>query len=66
MALKIVVDRGRCTGMGVCESLAPDRFEIGDDGVMMLHRADFTDAERDLLDEIVRSCPARALSVEEG
>ncbi|MEP6631669.1 MAG: ferredoxin [Lapillicoccus sp.] len=36
--VRIVVDRGRCSGMGICESLAPEHFEVGDDGVMRLLR----------------------------
>lgn len=61
--MRIVVDRGRCVGMGICESVAPDRFEIGDDGVMLLHHE-----QVDTLDALVavRSCPASSLSLVAG
>ncbi|WP_424533552.1 ferredoxin [Sphaerisporangium viridialbum] len=62
--MKIVVDRGRCTGIGICESVAPDRFEVDEDGVLHLIGPDIGDDERPLLAEAVRSCPARALSIE--
>jgi len=30
--VRIVVDRDRCTGLGMCEAEAPDLFEVQDDG----------------------------------
>jgi ferredoxin len=63
--MNIVVDRTRCTGIGICESLAPNFFEIGDDGALVLLRGDFGDNERTAIEEAIRSCPAAALSVED-
>ena len=60
-ALKIVVDRMRCTGIGICESIAPDHFEVGDDGSVILLKEDFSLEERDDIESAVRSCPAKAL-----
>jgi NADPH-dependent 2,4-dienoyl-CoA reductase/sulfur reductase-like enzyme len=34
--MTICVDRGRCTGLGICESFAPDVFEVDDDGNLVL------------------------------
>jgi ferredoxin len=64
MTVKIVVDRGRCSGIGICESLAPDIFGVGDDGSLVLLREDVED--RALAEEAVRGCPAAALSIEES
>ncbi|MDT3446636.1 MULTISPECIES: ferredoxin [unclassified Pseudofrankia] len=61
--MKLVVDRGRCTGIGICESIAPDVFEVGDDGVLVVHSEDFDGNEQ--VAEAVRSCPAMALSIAE-
>jgi ferredoxin len=36
--VKVGVDRDRCVGSGTCEALAPDVFEVGDDGVLTLLR----------------------------
>ncbi len=60
--MRIVVDRGRCSGMGICESIAPEHFEVGDDGVMRLLRE-----EGDTLDarSAVGSCPAGSLRLVE-
>ena len=36
--MKVGVDRDRCVGSGTCEALAPDVFEVDDDGVLTLLR----------------------------
>jgi ferredoxin len=64
MTVKIVVDRGRCSGIGICESLAPDIFEVGEDGGLVLLREDVED--RALAEEAVLGCPAAALTIEES
>jgi ferredoxin len=61
--MEIQVDRGRCTGIGICESIAPDFFEVDDDGALNLSRARFGEERLALMEEAVRSCPARALSI---
>lgn len=59
--LEIIVDRGRCTGIGICASLDPDRFEVGDDGTLIIHNSEVTEAEREEVERAVESCPAAAL-----
>jgi ferredoxin len=61
--MKIIVDRERCTGIGICESIAETHFEVGDDGGMALLRDDIADAYREEVELAVRSCPALALSI---
>jgi ferredoxin len=63
--MKITVDRPRCAGTGNCEALAPDAFELGDDGIVRLLRDDF-DATGDEVAEAVRSCPTGALAMIEA
>ena len=61
--MKVIVDRANCAGNGVCEFVAPEFFELGDDGVMVLLRDTAkTDEEVAKVQEAVRSCPALALS----
>ncbi len=61
--MKIEVDRGRCSGIGICESIAPEVFEISDDGALMLLH-DTTDSRNKAdVTEAVRACPARALGL---
>ena len=63
---RIEVDRDLCASTGGCEALAPDVFEIGDDGELVVLRPE--PDERDLPDvrAAVAACPTRALSLVEG
>jgi ferredoxin len=61
--MKIVVDRSRCEGHGMCESLVPDVFRLDDDGVSMLLRDTLLDGELDEVRLAVDSCPVQALSL---
>lgn len=63
--MKIVVDRGRCNSLGVCESISPDHFEINDDGELDLIREDVAPTEQDLIRRAVSNCPSGALSLVE-
>jgi ferredoxin len=63
--MRIIVDQERCTGIGICESLAPDFFEVGDDGALALIREDFGAGDRAIIEQAVQSCPAQALSITE-
>jgi ferredoxin len=50
-----------CVGHGVCESLAEDLFEVGDDGASHV-LVDPIPADRgDAARAAVRACPAQAL-----
>jgi ferredoxin len=64
--MKISVDADRCTGIGLCESVAPGFFEVGDDGALTLLRDRFGEADRAAIEQAVQSCPAAALSVAQG
>lgn len=60
--IQVAVDRDRCTGIGICESIAPLVFSVGDDGVLTID-ADAAGADRDGVIAAVDSCPARSLSI---
>ncbi|QRP43242.1 ferredoxin [Amycolatopsis sp. FDAARGOS 1241] len=61
--MRIEADRALCDGLGMCEAMAPDFFEVGDDGTVVVldetpgeeHRADLTAA--------ADACPVLALKV---
>jgi ferredoxin len=57
---RISIDRSLCSGFGVCESLAPDVFELGDDGIAVL-RAGMSEDET--VREACDSCPVGAISI---
>lgn len=59
--MKIELDRDKCTGIGMCESVAPDYFEIDDDGALVVHRDEADDAQRTEVEAAVLACPTAAL-----
>ena len=62
--MKCVVDYDKCTGLGICESLAPDFFEVNDDGDLLLLKEDISDDELQAVEEAVAGCPTEALTIE--
>jgi len=62
---KIVVDRNRCTGLGMCEAAAPDVFEIQPDGSMVVLCEHPSDDQMDVVQEAIDGCPTEALSLVE-
>lgn len=62
--MKVIVDRSKCTGLGICESLAPAFFEVDDNGELIQLREDVTDEELAAVEEAVQGCPTEALRIE--
>jgi ferredoxin len=60
---RVEVDRERCVGSGSCEMLAPEVFEVGDDGVVVVLRPLSEPDDRALAEDAVQACPTRALSL---
>ncbi|MEA5363794.1 ferredoxin [Amycolatopsis sp., V23-08] len=61
--MRIEADRGRCDGLGMCEAMAPDFFEVGDDGtVVVLDERPGEDHRQDVA-AAVDSCPVLALKL---
>ena len=59
----VTVDFDKCTGLGICESLAPDFFEVNDDGELLLLKEEIGDAELQEVEEAVNGCPTEALKI---
>lgn len=62
--MKIKVDFDRCDGIGMCESLAPDFFEVNDKGELDVLREDVDADSLSDVEEAVASCPTGALRIE--
>jgi ferredoxin len=62
---RIVVDYDKCTGLGICESIAPDVFEVDDDGSLQILESTLDEDRRGELQEAVDGCPTGALSIED-
>lgn len=63
--MKVVVDFDICQSNAVCMSIAPEIFEVRDDGFLYVLDEHPADALRPKLEEAVRACPTQAISLEE-
>lgn len=62
--MKIIVDRTRCSGLGLCESVAPDVFEVSDGGEVVLKTAEVPEDQLAEVEDAVAGCPTEALRIE--
>lgn len=62
--MKIVVDRDLCDGIGMCQSMAHEFFELDDDDVMHVLDERPGEEHRKQLTAAINSCPVLALSLE--
>lgn len=62
--MKIVVDRSRCSSIGLCEAAVPDVFEIGADGSLRILMDEIPEDRRTDLEQACENCPTQALSIE--
>ena len=66
MAFRVVVDRVLCQGHGVCESEAPEVFEVVEKGTVTVLQEAPDESERKAVEMAVRYCPTHALTIEEA
>jgi 3-phenylpropionate/trans-cinnamate dioxygenase ferredoxin reductase subunit len=59
----IRADLGACQGYANCVVGADDYFDIDDDGIVVVLKAEVPQADRKRVEEAARSCPASALTV---
>jgi ferredoxin len=62
--VKIIVDRTRCAGLGVCESFAPEVFEVDEAGGLGLRTDTVPDGHLEDVEHAVAGCPTEALRLE--
>jgi len=60
--MRIQVDRDRCEGLGMCEAMAHEFFEVHDDTMSVLDESPM-EADRDKVHAAVEACPVLALSL---
>jgi ferredoxin len=59
--VRVDVDLDKCTGHGICESIADDVFEVQDDGTVAIHDNDRPESDRERMQQAVTQCPTAAL-----
>lgn len=62
--MKILIDHDKCTALGICESLAPDHFEVDDEGNLQLLKESVSDEELEDVEAACAGCPTEALRLE--
>jgi ferredoxin len=64
--VRIVVDRTTCAGIGICEGIDPDRFEVRADGKVQVLKDDIEDdAALEIAEDAVTRCPTQSLRIED-
>ena len=63
--MKVDVDLAKCTGHGICESIAEDVCEVQDDGSVEIHDDAAAASDRALMQQAVTQCPAAALRLQD-
>jgi ferredoxin len=61
--MRIAADRDLCVGSGACELLAPEFFEVGEDGVVRVLQPQPGQADEDAVRDAVAQCPTGALGL---
>ena len=61
--MRIMADRDTCEGLGMCEAMAPELFEVGDDGTVVVHDEQPSEDHRQDVTAAVDACPVLALSL---
>lgn len=61
----IRADLTLCQGFANCVLEAPDLFDLGDEGFVVVLKATITEVERGLAEAAARSCPVSALRVDD-
>ncbi|OBK80777.1 ferredoxin [Mycobacterium sp. 1164985.4] len=59
--MHVEVDLDKCTGHGICESIAEEVFEVRDDGIVLIHEPERPESDRERMRQAVTQCPAAAL-----
>ena len=63
--MRIAVDRDKCEGLGMCEAMAHEFFEVDDDDTMTVLDESPPESARSTVHAAVEACPVLALSLEE-
>ena len=61
--MRIDVDRGKCEGLGMCEAMAHEYFELDDDDTMTVLEESPSEEDRSKVHAAVEACPVMALSL---
>lgn len=63
--MRILVDRAKCEGLGMCEAMASDYFELDDDEVMHVLDENPPESDRAHVHAATQACPVLALTLQD-
>jgi len=63
--MKVRVNPEICAGFGICTGIAPEVFEIHEDGYAVVLVSDVPPEDEDTMRRAESQCPARAISLSE-
>ena len=63
--LRVIVDRSRCCGYGLCAQVCPQVYKLDADGLVFLESDQVPDGLEDEAREGAAACPAEAIAIEE-
>ena len=62
-SLPVTIDRGKCSGYGICADICPSVFKLDDDGFAFVEGPAPSELEAEVR-EAASECPAEAIIVE--
>ena len=63
--MRVIADYDLCEANGLCESFAPETFELDDDDNLNILEEQVTDENKAFVQQAVAACPKAALSLKE-
>ena len=63
--MKVHVDSEICAGFGICLGIAPEVFELHDDGYAIVLVSEVKPEDEDAMRRAASQCPARAIFLSE-
>ncbi|MFD7011249.1 ferredoxin [Rhodococcus jostii] len=61
--MRVEVDRSRCEGHAMCESVAPTFFSVDDDGALIVLQDDVAEDDKEAVQTATVVCPVAALKL---
>jgi ferredoxin len=64
--MKVRIDTDLCAGFGICVGIAPEMFELHDDGYAIVLLGEVPLALEDVVRRAASQCPAQAILLDEA
>jgi len=63
--MKVHINPDICAGFGICLGIAPDMFELHEDGYAIVLASEIKPEDEDDMRRAASQCPSRAISISE-